>query len=515
MQLYFRDKHLTFLDKVFDTVQHGSNFVLLFGKRKVGKTTFVAEHLRRRRGAYITVSNKSSVLQLHEISDYLKSFNFTESFIPAFRNWKEFFEFIFYIAKEQTVNLAIDEFHNFEKLEPGVYNELKKLWDKHAHTSNLNIIAITSDQDFIRRTFTSNESPLYQINHFNLKLEPFRFSEVAGIMQMHNSVLPLDEIIKIYLVFGGLPKYYALIDQFGLWNKGLTEILKELVFKNFAPLGYELKELIVNDFNRGNSVYLSILQAIAAGHRTISEISRFVDIPPTSVVKYTTELERKKSLIKRKLPLGTIDQAKSKYGKYYLNNYFDNFWFHFIQPDIISYEMGQFEKMLNSVVAQMDIYIKERMPLIVNEIISENLYNPLVKRLIDSPISQIGQTWTRDCHMDLVIKSDVSDRVVLGKILDKDFSFTAEQMSQLHRDTESMRKIFFGVKLEELVITHETPSAEFKRYLDENKIESLLLYDVLSLNDYRPKQSRTLRTKVPRVRQTEPMHKHVKIRESR
>jgi uncharacterized protein len=515
MQLYFREKQLSFLDKVFDSVTNGSNFVLLFGKRSVGKTTLVAEHLRRRRGAYITVSHKSSLLQLHEISDYLKSFNFTESFIPAFRNWKEFFEFVFYLSKEQTINLAIDEFQNFEKLEPGFYSELKKLWDKYSRTSNLNLIVIASDQNFIQRTFVSPESPLFELNRFNLKLEPFRFSEVTGIMQTHNSVLPLDEITKIYLVFGGLPKYYALIDQFGLWNKGVVEILRELVFKRFAPLGYELKELIVNDFGRSNAVYLSIMQAIAAGYRTVSEISKFINIPATSVVKYTTELERKKSLIKRKLPLGTVDSAKSKYGKYYINNYFDDFWFRFVQPDIISYEMGQFEKMLHSISGQFNLFIQDRISVVIRELLSDKMQHPLIKDLFDSPLAQIGQTWTRDGHFDVVIRNETTGRVILGKVLNKEFSFSEDCLDEIHKTALLTEKIFQHGKLEELVVIHESPSFDFSKYLTQNNIHSLLLYDILSLSDYRPKQSRTLRSKTPRVRQQEPIRRSVEIRESR
>ena len=513
MQLYFRETQLNYLDRVFDSVGRGSNFVLLYGKRKVGKTTLVSEHLRRRRGAYITVSSKSSVLQLHDISDYLKSFHFTDSFVPAFRNWREFFEFIFYIAKDQAINLAIDEFHNFERVEPEVFEELKRLWDKHAHSSNLNLIAITSDQDFIQRRFSSVESPLYHINQNTLKLTPFCFPEVTKIMQLHDSILPLDEIIKIYMVFGGLPKYYALIDQFELWNRDLNDILKELVFKKFAPLGYELKELIVNDFNRGNTVYLSVLQAIASGYRTVSEIANFVSIPSTSVIKYISELERKKTLIKRKTPLGTIDPSKSKYGKYYLSNYFDNFWFRFIQPDIISYEMGQFDKMLHSIATQLPAYFQERMALVVNEILRENTTHPLVTGLFNSSISEIGQTWTRDGHLDVVIKAGEVDRVVLGKILHKNFNFSADQLAVYHHAAEASKKIFPGFNTENLLITWETPSAEFSDYLDSKNINHLLLYDILSLSNYQPKQSRTLRSKTPRLRKTEPVQRPVHVRE--
>jgi predicted AAA+ superfamily ATPase len=222
------------LDSFSEAMHPEANLVLLFGKRKVGKTTLIAEHLRRRRGIYLTISNKASQLQLNDISDYLKTIKLSDSFIPTFRTWREFFEYIFSISKEQPLSLAIDEFQNFEKVDPTVYDELKALRERHAKGSKLTIIAVTSGMDFIQRTFSNPASPLYRLQTDSLKLSPFVFSEVARIIQMHDSILPVEEVMKIYIVFGGMPKYYALIDRFELWNKNVHEILRELVFRGIC-----------------------------------------------------------------------------------------------------------------------------------------------------------------------------------------------------------------------------------------------------------------------------------------
>ncbi len=504
MRLYFREKQLTLLDKYNESAQHEANFVLLFGKRKVGKTTLVAEHLRRRRGVYLSIGNKASQLQLNDISEYLKSIQASDKYIPSFRSWKDFFEYIFFISKEHPVSLALDEFHNFEKIEPSLFGELRDLWEKHSANSKVNIIAITSDMDFIQRTFLNTESPLYRFQNNTLKLSPFVFSEVARIIQMHDSILPLEEALKIYLVFGGLPKYYALIDRFDLWNKNVYEILRELVFHEYAPLGYELKELLVNEFSRGNKVYLSILQAIASGKENVTEIARAVAIPPTSVAKYVFELERKKYLLKRRVPIGTSDPSKSKFGKYFLSSFFDNFWFRFIQPDLITYEMGNYDKMLFNVAQKLPQYFQNRSRLVVKELFREFTGHKLISSIVPDTRSEIGEGWNRDASVDLAVVQDETNVLFLGDVIGNENGSLRLQIHEFAKKTALLKEFYERFSMERFIVSWDILDSDALRFLSESDIKYLYLKDLLNLADYRTKPSRLIRSKTQRLRKTYP-----------
>lgn len=417
MYLYFRTDELSRLDSIFDSVSKGSNFVLLYGKRRVGKTTLVREHLKRRKGAYISISIKASALQLSDISDYLKTFEFTKQFIPGFRSWKEFFLYIFHISKDEPVNLVIDEFQNFSRIAPGFYEEFKNLWDLHARESKLNLIAVTYSEQFIDKVFRLPKSPLYRINKYEMKISPFSFSEVLKIARQHHSKMKFEEIRNLYLIFGGLPKFYELIYFMDLWNTSVEDILRELLFKKYAPLASELNSMLVVDFGRGSSVYLSILQAIANGKNVVSEIAESVSIPVTSTTKYLSELEHAREIIKRRVPLGTTEPTKSKNGKYFFRNYFDNFWFRFIQPDIISYEMGQYEKMLQGIMENLDGYIHERLPVLLKEIFREFRDHPDILAITGSPDVVIDGLWTRKTSFDLALLNKETASLKLCKVL--------------------------------------------------------------------------------------------------
>jgi hypothetical protein len=504
MRLYFREKQLTLLDSFSEAGKNEANFVLLFGKRKVGKTTLIAEHLRRRRGIYLTISSKASQMQLNDISDYLKTIRVSDSFIPSFRTWKEFFEYIFYISKDKAISLAIDEFQNLERIDPHIYQDIKELREKNAGSSQLTIIAVSSDMDFIQRTFANQNSPLYRFQNNSLKLSPFSFSEVARIIQMHDSILPLEEALKIYLVFGGLPKYYALIDRFNLWNKNVYEILRELVFREYAPLGYELKELIINEFSRGNKIYLSILQAIASGCETVTEIGKAVAIPPTSVAKYISELEKRKYLIKRRTPIGTADPSRSKYGKYFLCSYFDNFWFRFIQSDLNTYEMGEFDKMLFTVAQKLPAYLQNRSRLVVKELLHEFSGRKPVSTLLGTGSVEIGEAWNRDAVVDLAILDSENGILRLGNIIGPEQGAFFTQMQEFKQNIHLMNGTYQSLQMEPFVICWEHLDAKAQKQLADENIKFVYLKDLLSLADYHPKPSRLIRSKSQRMRKTEP-----------
>ncbi len=459
MQIYFRNEQLNRLDSIFDSVKKGSNFVLLSGKRRVGKTTLAREHLRSRRGAYISVSIKASALQLGDISDYLKTFDFTGDFIPGFRSWEEFFLFIFHIAKDKPVNLVVDEFHNFEKTEPDFLSSLKGLWDLHASKSMLNLIVISNNEHFVNRTFFQPGGQLYGINNHTIRIKPFSFSEVLKIAKLHSSTLSFRNIKTLYLIFGGLPKFYYLIYQSELWKSSVEEILRELIFRKYAPLSYELNELIATELGRENKVYLSILQSIALGKNVVSEIAESVSIPVTNTGKYLGELEKQRGLIKRKVPLGTADPSKSKNGKYFFRNYFDNFWFRFIQPDIISYELGEFDRMMKRVMEELDAYIRERYPLLLKEIFRECRSCREILKITGSPDVIIGELWTRKTSFDLALIDDRLHTLKLCRIYTLDNRATVPEIKILKQDQKEIEKQYPKYKPELVLFSENQPPA--------------------------------------------------------
>ncbi len=473
MIIYCRDKEMKELESISRDSRLGSNFVLIVGGRKVGKTTFVKEYLERAGGIYISVNIKSSQMQLNEISSYLKTLDLGGQYIPGFRHWEDFFLYIVHLARSQSITLVIDEFQNLGNIERGVYKTLKDIWASKPQNTKLNLIAVTNNGGFLEDNFHSTAGTLYHINDHTLSIKPFRFSEVYKIFQMHSSVLPVRDVRKIFAVFGGQPKFYDLFDRLNLWNCSVKEILSELVFRKFAPVSSELNVLLQSEYSKGSKVFISILQAIASGKTTVTEIAKEVTIPATSVIMYLKDLEKKKEIIKRAVPLGTKDLSKSKNGRYYFRNNFDHFWFRYVQPEIINYEMGQFDRLCDNVVDDLDNYVKDRYGLIASEIVNENIKQPEILKITGDKEVSAGPLWTRKSSFDLAFIGKESPVIKLCWFVWEDERITDGEINILRQKLAEIQKQYVNYKTELIVFFEDHNSSEIVTPLP---VESIKYY---------------------------------------
>ncbi|MCK6606194.1 MAG: AAA family ATPase [Ignavibacteriaceae bacterium] len=508
MKIYFREKTLAKLNQIASLVSGHANFTLVIGRRKVGKTTIIKQFLRQNSGAYFTISNKSSALQLKDISTYLKSFAMVDSYIPSFESWRDFFDFLFHLSRTKPINVVIDEFQNFELIDPNAYNDLRIAWDMNADNSSLNLMVITSNADFVKRSFgidvesrrmkeledserkgTSTKGvgiksiALEGIQNEIVRIDPFKLAEVYQICKMNNSTLTKNQILILYIIFGGLPKYYFLLERYRLWDTDINTILKELVFGEFAPLAFELKELLVNDFSRGNKIYLSILQSIANGENRMTEIARSVNIPVTNLTKYLFELEKKKRLIYREIPINTLEDSKSKFGRYFIFSNFDNFWFRFIQPDIINFEIGEYDLMLEGIMSKLGDYLNERIITLVREAFREySTKSQIIKNIFPYRMSNVGALYNRKEGVELIVESEESQKVLLGNMITKEGTVSVNDLTKATSLLNKFKTNYTGWGYVFILIIKGHPDDEAQKFARENNIRLVdlnLLIDVV------------------------------------
>jgi len=497
MKYYFRENETTFLEGIDERIQDSSGILIVYGKRKVGKTEFVKQYLANKNSVYLSINTNNSKQQLEDISNYLKAQNKLNTFIPSFTSWGELFEFFFFIGKEERFYLAIDEFHNFDSIEKNLFYELKALCDKYKQNSKLFILLISSNLTSIKNNFKSKAAPLYNSEEVMLKINPFNLENVISIYKDNNSVLSISEIIKIYLTFGGLPKYYYLIDNYKLWNMKLFDVVKTLVTADYAPLGIEYKEYILNDFSKNNKTYLSILQAIANGKRTISEISTNINMPSTTVMKYLIELSGNKNIITRKMPIHLPAKSAEKFGRYFINSYYDNFWFRFVNPNQIYFELRDRNTLSTFIEKEIEDYIYERSYSLLKEFFVYNNINSLSQNYFPFDISDYGPIWSRKYTIDLALVSAKSKQLLLLKFLSNNNEEKIEFANKLYEEIKDCYKnytiniILFTTKklkkeeLREFCFTNCTNLTirEFLNSIAFEKEELIITHKILSLSN--------------------------------
>ncbi len=161
--------------------------------------------------------------------------------------------------------------------------------------------------------------------------------------------LDKEELVKAYLVFGGYPKYFVSIEDFGLKGKTAEELFDSLLFAKDAPLEDEVSSILSQEFGGRSGTYYSILEAIATGNNTLSTIASYLNTNATSLTRQVRELKDYFELIEFEVPF------EGKRGIYKIRHPLIQFWFSEIYKNYSDYVarkpelMQKIRKNLNTV----------------------------------------------------------------------------------------------------------------------------------------------------------------------
>lgn len=118
----------------------------------------------------------------------------------------------------------------------------------------------------------------------------------------------------------------------------------DMVTSPDSPFIGEGKDLLVSEFGKEYGTYFSILQLIASGKNTQSEIDSVIG---KNTGAYLANLEREYSLITKNRPM--FSKPESRKNRWSLNDNYLRFWFRFIFPNQSLIEMGKYD-MLREVI---------------------------------------------------------------------------------------------------------------------------------------------------------------------
>ena len=294
-----------------------SQMVVVYGRRRAGKTRLVQEFLGREKGAYLFIGTKSESMVLDDLSKALEG---PLGFAPRLEGWDDFFEILF---KHRLV-VALDEFPNVLKVNPAAVAEFQRLWDKHSPSAGAMLLLIGSYVGTIKRMFFDDKKPLYGRANYKLNLQPFDFKGTCEYLK----AMGIDDVglaIDIYSVLGGVPFYLNFFEF-----TDPRRFIPPLFYDFPAPLGEEGKNILILEFGSEQKGYFSILEAVAEGKTAPKLISDRTGMPPDTVHKYLHELTEIFGMLRREHPVGERGARKEvRYG--FLDNFFA-FWFKNVYP---------------------------------------------------------------------------------------------------------------------------------------------------------------------------------------
>lgn len=296
----------------------------VYGLRRVGKTRLLLEFLKER-GLYFFVNrNKTSGDLLLEFQEILKAKKVLGE-LEVLPSWEKFFEVC---TARELPPLVFDEFQNFVEVEPSILGALQKNIDLHESKLGLIILA-GSLTGLMKKTFRNSKEPLYGRIKQGIRVSPLDLSSCFEIGEELS--LKKSELLKLYLLFGGYPKYYVAVEDFDLQGKTALEIVDVLFLSKSAPLDEEVSVILSQEFGGRSGIYYSILEAIAMGNNRLSSIAGYLNVPVTSITRQVGDLKDNFELIQVEKPY------HGKRGIYVIKHPLLEFWFSQIYKNFSDY----------------------------------------------------------------------------------------------------------------------------------------------------------------------------------
>ncbi len=377
MNFYGRLPELSLLNHLYE---RSPSFVVITGRRRIGKTELIKRFMGDHDGIYFFVdSHKSIDLLLTEFTKALGEKLNLPSYI-SFKTPEEFLEFLFEIDHRFIV--VFDEFQRFLDIYPPFITQLQKFWDLKGRSSNLFLMISGSSIGMMRKIFIDSKSPLFRRADSIITLNPFKVTECLQIMY-DIGIRNQKEQMNIYMLFGGIIFYYHILEKFGC--KTFKDTLQKLIFSDLAPLSHELSALLIEEFGGSHLSYYEILGALAEGRATQKTIADLTHIAPNSLSPYLNELTDILGIIEYRIPV-TENTIRSKKGRYFLKDPFIRFYSRFIYPNQSRYAIGQYDALMKKVLQEWDGFAGHIFEDIVREQLSVHLSHEFDK---------IGPWWNR------------------------------------------------------------------------------------------------------------------------
>ncbi len=377
MKFYNRERELELLDMLYKS---RPSLLVVTGKRRVGKTELIKQFMKNKKSLYFFVdSNKSIDILMSEFNDLLKDGLRLPDYVQA-NNTKTFLDVL--TTYEGDVVVAIDEFQRFLKVDPSFITQLQKHWDMQSDECRLFLIISGSSIGMIRKIFIEEKAPLFKRADNILTLKPFTIHEVFNMLE-DIGIKDLDEKLNLYFLFGGTIYYYRLFEKYQC--TGFADALEKLIFNEFAPLGNEVRDVLIEEFGKEHATYYEIISAISRGRCSLSEISDMSHVSANSLPPYFYDLIDLLGIVEHRIPITDIPK-KSKKGRYFLKDNFFRFYGYFIYPMLSQYMAGNYVTLMEKVTKDWNHF--------TGRIFEDVCRDLIAKELIDE-YPKIGSWWNR------------------------------------------------------------------------------------------------------------------------
>ena len=335
---YNRMIELAALDRAWKRGGASGQMLLLYGRRRLGKTFLLQRYFtagvsgneREKPHCYFLAEQSTAATQRltlgRQLIAALPSEGVAAEEIAV--SWNALLRYASQQAKARKKTagrfaLILDEFPYLVAQTPELPSILQAWWDREGVHSPL-FVVLCGSQLSAMAALGQESAPLFgRFNAGIFHLDPLHYEDVAAFYanSPHYGVV---EKLLMYGVFGGTPRYHALVDT----SRPPAEEIVMLLMQPRAILENEVRFLLGSEQIRDPAPYNAILAAIASGETKFNRIQQLIGVERgalSSSLRTLLEL----AWIRREFPFGERSDRRAIYR---VADPFLTFWYRFVAP---------------------------------------------------------------------------------------------------------------------------------------------------------------------------------------
>ena len=307
-----------------------AQLVIVYGRRRVGKTFLINEYFGNKFALKVTGTyGKGKDVQIRNFISSLNRQMHRKIDVPG--NWYDVFEllrdYIETLDEKAKQVFFFDEMPWLDNQKSDFLPAFEWFWNDFAATrKNVVFIVCGSATSWMDEKIVNNKGGLFNRQTCKLYLQSFRLFEVEEYLKNKKIEWSRYDIIKCYMIMGGIPYYLSLLDK----KLSFSQNVDKLFFEKGGELEDEFNHLY-NTLFTNSDIYINVVEALSRKRSglTRSELLK-------SIAKGTGGDISK---VLNNLILSGFVRASSFYGKkkkdtlYQLCDFYTAFYFRYIKDN--------------------------------------------------------------------------------------------------------------------------------------------------------------------------------------
>lgn len=390
------------------TRQPGPALVLVYGRRRVGKTTLLQIWARESKlptfyweAPRSTAANvRSSLAREFEIWRHGGQ---PGARTPRLDDWRDLFRHMRQQLGDQPCNLIFDEFPWAVEADPALPSFVKSVWDREFADSRVRWFLTGSHISAMEKLLES-DAPLFGRLTGKLRVRPLSLAKIKPFVPSYDP----EQRLTVYGIVGGIPDYLKAWDD----QASLRSNILEIFVSEKSPYRSEKSVLISDVLRRDSPDYEAVLEAVGQGKHDLETISLEAGLPGHRAAEVLGVLGDVR-LIERRLRASVPprQQQNARYGRYFLSDPFLRFFYRFIQPNRTAIAQG--------ILAAVDRALEEQLPAFVGEAFEElcRTWTLVQARNRGLPFAPdfVGSDWGAQHQADVVAVNWRDHQVYIGE----------------------------------------------------------------------------------------------------